>query len=92
MTHRERADRLEAGDQDHEVDDDGEDRSPDEEVCEFHQRSSTLGVGSVRRLNRVVDLNGGAVPQLEHAGGHDFVTGLDAGEHRDLVAARAARA
>src|SRR4029078_8983159 len=32
----ERADRLQAGDQDHQVDDDGEDGTFDEEICEAH--------------------------------------------------------
>src|SRR5437763_6874349 len=45
---------------------------------------------AVARLHRVVDRHRGAGPQLEHARGHHFLARLDAGEHGDLVAARAA--
>src|SRR5262249_21316224 len=43
----------------------------------------------VAGLHLVVDCNGSAVAQLEHAGGHDLVAGLDAGDDSDLVAAGA---
>src|SRR4029079_376417 len=46
----ERADRLQPRDQDHEVDDDGEDRPPDEEIGEFHQLF--FGVGAGRFVGR----------------------------------------
>src|SRR2546425_4816272 len=48
-SHRQRADRLQAGDQDDEVDHDREDRPPDEEVRDFHQLSSGFGAGSFER-------------------------------------------
>src|SRR5207247_1948001 len=38
----------------------------------------------------VVDEDGRAVPELEDTGGDDFVPGPDAGDDRDLVAARGA--
>ncbi len=38
LPHRQGPDRLQPGDQDHQADDDGEDRTPDEEVGEFHVR------------------------------------------------------
>src|SRR5262252_911639 len=42
----------------------------------------------VRGLHRVVDLDGGAGPELEGSGRHDLLAGLEAREHRDLVPAR----
>src|SRR5262245_58069159 len=48
-----------------------------------------LGGRVVRRLDLVVDLHRGPVPELEGAGGHDLLAGLDAGEDSDLVAPRA---
>ena len=71
-----RADRLQPGDQDHQVDDDREDRPLDEEIGELHQLSSGFGRAVVAGLHLVVDLHGRAVAQLEHAGGHDLVAGL----------------
>ena len=56
LAHAQRADRLEPGDQDHQVDDDGEDRPADEDVGELHQLSSGFGRRVVRGLDRVVDL------------------------------------
>src|SRR6185436_7262701 len=47
--------------------------------------------GMVRRLRRVVDEHRRAVPELEHPRRHDFLAGLDAREHRDLVAASGAQ-
>ena len=41
----ERSDRLEPGDQDHQVDDNRQDGPSDEEIGEFHQLSSGLGAG-----------------------------------------------
>ena len=79
LTHAERADRLQPGDQDHQVDDDGQDRPLDEEISELHL--AVLGLrrlGCSAGLHLVVDLHRGAVAQLEHARRHDFVAGLDA--------------
>src|SRR6266508_190930 len=50
-----------------------------------------LGGRVVGGLDLVVDADGGAVPELEGAGGHDFLACLDARDHRDLVAAGAAQ-
>ncbi len=47
LPHRQGADRLQAGDQDDQVDDDGQDRPLDEQVCEAHQLSSGFGAGSL---------------------------------------------
>ena len=85
----ERADRLQPGDQDDQVDDDREDRPLDEEIGEPHQLSSWLGRRIVAGLHLVVDENGRAVAQLEDARGHDLVARLDARDDRDLIAARA---
>src|SRR5690349_9505699 len=49
-----------------------------------------LGRGLVRGLRLVAHEHGGARAQLERAGGHDFVAGLEPRHDRDLVAARAA--
>src|SRR4030095_6397997 len=46
-------------------------------------RSSLVG-----GLNLVIDVNCGAVAQLEHAGCHDFFTVLHARKNRNLVATR----
>src|SRR6266571_4922212 len=46
LPHRQRADRLQAGDQDDEVDHDRQDGPPDEEVGELHQLSTGFGAGS----------------------------------------------
>src|SRR5688572_22758467 len=46
-----------------------------------------LGGGVVPGRRGVVDVYGGAVAQLEDPRGHDLGAGLDAGEHRHLVAA-----
>ena len=43
LAHAERANRLQAGDQDDQVDDDREDRPLDEEIGETHQLSSGFG-------------------------------------------------
>src|SRR5207245_5565630 len=45
LPHRQRADRLQAGDQDDQVDHDRQDGPSDEEVGELHQLSSGLGAG-----------------------------------------------
>src|SRR5262249_62153230 len=45
LPHAQRADRLQPGDQDDQVDDDRQDRPADEEVGESHQLSSGLGLG-----------------------------------------------
>ena len=45
LPHAQRADRLQPGDQDHQVDDDRQDRPLDEEIGELHQLSSGFGVG-----------------------------------------------
>src|SRR5205809_2327255 len=50
-----------------------------------------LGGGIVGGLDLVVDADGGAVAELEGAGGHDFLTGLESRDHRDLVAPGAAQ-
>ena len=47
LTHRERADRLQPRDQDDQTDYDGENGSLDEQIGQFHQRSSTFGDGSL---------------------------------------------
>src|SRR5262245_59889301 len=49
-----------------------------------------LGRGVVRRLDLVVDMDRGAVAELEGPGGHDLLARLEAGEDRDLVAPAAA--
>ena len=77
-------------DQDHEVDDDRQDRPPDEEVGELHQLSSGFGAGLFAGLDLVVHLDGGAVAELEDARGHDLLARPRAGDDGDLVAARAA--
>src|SRR5436190_18644470 len=46
-----------------------------------------LGGGVVPGLHLVVDDDGGAGAELEHARAHDFLPGLDAGDDGDLVAA-----
>ena len=46
LPHAQRARGPQPGDQDHQVDDDGEDRAPDEDVGGPHQLSSGLGAGS----------------------------------------------
>ena len=66
------------GDQDHQVDDDREDGSLDEQVGELHQLSSGAGAGSLAGWICVVDDDGGAVAELEHARGHDLVARVDA--------------
>ena len=73
LPHAQRADRLQPRDQDDEVDDDREDRPPDEEVGELHQLSSGFGRRAVRRLDVVVHDDRRAVAQLEHARGHDLL-------------------
>src|SRR4029450_1214934 len=50
-----------------------------------------FGRAAVRRLHLVVDMNRCAVPQLEHAGRDDLLTRLHTRQHRNLVAARAAK-
>ena len=87
-----RADRLQPGDQDHQVDDDREHRPADEQVGELHQLSSGVGAGLVARLHLVVDEHRGAVAQLEGARADHLLARLDAGEHGDLVAAARRRA
>ena len=46
LAHAQRTDRLQPRDEDDEVDDDGEDRPPDEEIREAHHRFSGVGVRS----------------------------------------------
>src|SRR5689334_5733210 len=46
-----------------------------------------LGVQLIPRLHVVIDIDRRIRPQAEDAGGHDFVTGIEAGSHRDPVAA-----
>ena len=74
-----RADRLQAGDQDDQVDDDREDRPLDEKIGELHQLFSGFGVGLLAGCTLLLTDDGGAVAQLEHARGDDLVAGLDAG-------------
>src|SRR5687768_3929427 len=50
-----------------------------------------LGRPAVRWLHLVVDLHGGAVAQLEDARRDDLLAGLDAAQHRNLIAAGAAK-
>ncbi len=49
--------------------------------------SSGFGVGLSGRLHCVVDLNSGAIAQLEYSGAHDLLARIDAGNHPDLIAA-----
>src|SRR5436309_8427984 len=50
-----------------------------------------LGGRIVGGLDLVVDADGGAVAELEGAGRHDFLTGLESRDHRDLIAPGAAQ-
>ena len=68
-----RADRLQPGDQDHQVDDDREDRPLDEEIGELHQLFSGFGAGLLAGRDLVVDQDRGAVAELEDARRHHLV-------------------
>src|SRR5947209_18798007 len=50
-----------------------------------------LRIRAVRRLDAVVDDDGGAWAELEGAGGDDFVARFHAADDRDLIAAGAAQ-
>ena len=94
----ERADRLEPGDQDDQVDHQREHGPADEEIGEgLHGRrlgaqlSDGRGRQVVLRRQVVVLDHGHAVAQLEDAGADDALARLEARFHAHKVAARAAR-
>ena len=66
LTHTQRANGLQPGDQDNQADDHREDGSFDKQIRELHLAVLGLGSGIISRLNLVVDLDRGAVAQLEH--------------------------
>ena len=72
----ERADRLQPGDEDHQIDDDRQDRPSDEEIGELHQLFSGFGVGLLAGCTVLLITHGRAVAQLEDAGGDDLIAGL----------------
>ena len=61
LAHAERADRLQPGDQDHEVDDNREDRALNKKIGELHLAVLRLGRWTVSRLHFVINLNGSAI-------------------------------
>ena len=67
LTNTKRTNRLQAGNQDHEVDDDRKDRPFYKEIRKLHLAILGLGGRVVSRLNLVVDLDGGSVAQFEDA-------------------------
>ena len=85
---------LEAGDDDDQVDDDGEDRPPDEDVGELHgagpQRFSGCGRELGLRLHVVVHDDGRAVAELEGAGDDHVLPGGHPVVHGHEVAPRVA--
>src|SRR5581483_10591920 len=104
LTHAQRSDRLQPGNQDHQIDDDCKDRPFDKQISEFHRLPSVLahpllyprlavrGIGSrtIRRLHLVVDLDGCAVTELEDTRRDNFIARIDAGENGYLISARTA--
>ena len=73
-----RADRLQARDENDQIDDDGQDRPLDEQIGERHLAVFRLWRPVVGRLHVVVDLHRCTVAELEGTGRHDFVTRRDA--------------
>ena len=72
-----RADGLQPGNQNHQVDYDREDRPLDKKISKLHLAVLRLGSRIVPRLDLIVDLDGGAVTQFEDARAHNLITGID---------------
>ena len=92
LPHAQRARGPEPGDQDHQVDDDGEDRAPDEEVRGPHQLSSGLGAGSFEGWTSLFTCTAAPLRSLKAPEVTTSAPGLDARDDRDLVAAGRRRA
>ena len=83
------ADRLQARNQDDQVDDDREDRSLDEKVGELHQLFSGLGFGLFAGCTLLLTSTAAPLRSLKTPDVTTSSPGLHAGDDRDLVAARA---
>ena len=87
LTHAERTDGLQPGNQDYQADDNREDWPLDKEVSKFHLAILGLGSRVVFRSNFVIDLNSRAVSQFENSGTHNFISRIHTRNDRDLIAA-----
>ena len=87
-----RADRLQARDQDDQVDDDREDRPLDEKVGELHQLFSGFGFGLLPGCTLLLTTTAAPLRSLNTPEVTTSSPGLTPDDDGDLIAARAARA
>jgi hypothetical protein len=80
---------LQAGYQDHQIDDDREDRPLNKKISELHLAVLRFGSRIVSRLDFIVDLDSCPIAQLENAGTHNLISGLDTRYDGNLISTRA---